>query len=424
MDGDTASKFVASLVKSIQALCNGYIDFSSSIEVIGHIHLRIDENKKFNYVLSEEVSKSQNEAATVFSSHSYHSQPPQTTTTGRTAPSDSPSRNRRKTQQVPRVDESTLPPDVPSASKDSRYSDRLDSPASRRLSDGGDSRDTDTFPSVRKHEHNSGAGKQSTPSQDSFDRRRKLQPDSDTHSSRSQDPVPKKSRTGLSLSGSAAVQSSGFEVIEIKEEPADDESGDFFGDNNAAGQDISQPDFSNLVADSLDRVGQLEGTSLLAGGDAQQIPRQQLRGQQDQPFPIMLHANPTASTSSTVSYPGPSDQQGAVASSSGGSAGAALVAQLEPIEFGGDEPGDYQVSQFWHQQHRLERIPPTERKANSQKKCRVCRKRGIRSDSRFQCPVCPGQPGLCRSKDCFEVYHQSFGMIDPLVERDHMNSSL
>ena len=58
MDEDTATRFVSSLVKSIQALCNEYIDFSTSIEVVGHIHLNIDRNVKFDYVLTEEVSKS------------------------------------------------------------------------------------------------------------------------------------------------------------------------------------------------------------------------------------------------------------------------------------------------------------------------------------------------------------------------------
>ena len=76
MDQETSVRFVSQLVKSIQSLCNGYVDFASSIEVIGHIHLYIDHSKRLDYVLTEEVSKSVSEGSTVFESHSYHSQCP------------------------------------------------------------------------------------------------------------------------------------------------------------------------------------------------------------------------------------------------------------------------------------------------------------------------------------------------------------
>ena len=52
--------------------------------------------------------------------------------------------------------------------------------------------------------------------------------------------------------------------------------------------DIQTPDFSNVVMESLDRVGQIEGSQLVADGDPVQ--------QQQQPFPVMLHANPSIPT--------------------------------------------------------------------------------------------------------------------------------
>ncbi|KAI8777443.1 hypothetical protein BgiBS90_021646 [Biomphalaria glabrata] len=78
MDSDTATRFVASLAQSIQALCHGYVDFHSSIEVIGHIYLNVDNGSKFNYIVNEEVSKfpHTNRNSSMFRTHSYYSVPP------------------------------------------------------------------------------------------------------------------------------------------------------------------------------------------------------------------------------------------------------------------------------------------------------------------------------------------------------------
>ncbi|KAK7473332.1 hypothetical protein BaRGS_00035380 [Batillaria attramentaria] len=312
MDDETASKFVSSLVKSIQSLCNGYIDFASSIEVIGHIHLNIDSGLKFNYILSEEVNKSQNEAATVFASHSYHSQRPASVNSKKTAHAQTDKAEAQRKFQVSRKDDSEplivppLQPGFSPASRDSFTSvrsddDVLQSSASRSR------RESDS-----SHSQSASFGSPATHTSQSLDRRRKLR--SEVHSSTATEPSSKRSRAGGA--GSVVFTKSEFEVIEVKEEPDDDDAGRFFEQNDSdlsAAQDISQPDFSNLVADSLDRVGQLEGTSLLTGSDAQQ-----LRGQQ--PYPLMLHANQAAAAgqaSTSVPLPGPSDPQGG--QTSGGS---------------------------------------------------------------------------------------------------------
>lgn len=81
--------------------------------------------------------------------------------------------------------------------------------------------------------------------------------------------------------------------------------------------DLNQtPDFSKSVMESLERVGQLEGASLINPVDAQ-IQLQQQPLQQDQPFPVMLHAN-SAAQASSVALPGTSNQQGSAPSTSGG----------------------------------------------------------------------------------------------------------
>ncbi|XP_069812926.1 piggyBac transposable element-derived protein 4-like [Dendropsophus ebraccatus] len=49
-------------------------------------------------------------------------------------------------------------------------------------------------------------------------------------------------------------------------------------------------------------------------------------------------------------------------------------------------------------------VPETPNKKYPQKRCRVCRKHGIRRETRFYCPMCPSEPGLC-VYPCFEKYH-------------------
>ncbi|CAN2387481.1 Lin-9 DREAM MuvB core complex component [Pristimantis euphronides] len=57
-------------------------------------------------------------------------------------------------------------------------------------------------------------------------------------------------------------------------------------------------------------------------------------------------------------------------------------------------------------QHFPSEVPPTTKKGRSQKRCRVCSKRGLRKDTIYQCDTCPIKPGLCM-KDCFRIYHTS-----------------
>ena len=71
-----ASKFISSLVKSLQIICNGHVDFNESIELVGHINLRVDNKFKFDYIVDEQVSKIGEDCSTTFRSNSYHSSPP------------------------------------------------------------------------------------------------------------------------------------------------------------------------------------------------------------------------------------------------------------------------------------------------------------------------------------------------------------
>ncbi|KAM4807675.1 piggyBac transposable element-derived protein 4-like [Rhinophrynus dorsalis] len=52
----------------------------------------------------------------------------------------------------------------------------------------------------------------------------------------------------------------------------------------------------------------------------------------------------------------------------------------------------------------ISKLPPSARRRRRQKPCRVCSKTGRRRDTRYYCPKCPSQPGLC-FEECFEIYH-------------------
>ncbi|XP_040197603.1 piggyBac transposable element-derived protein 4-like [Rana temporaria] len=56
------------------------------------------------------------------------------------------------------------------------------------------------------------------------------------------------------------------------------------------------------------------------------------------------------------------------------------------------------------ERHFLRPIPITASCKFPRKKCRVCGKNGKRCDTRYHCPTCPSNPGLCLDP-CFEIYH-------------------
>ncbi|GFO24793.1 hypothetical protein PoB_005129800 [Plakobranchus ocellatus] len=74
MDFDSSSKFISSLAKFLQSLCNGYVEFDNGVEVIGHIYINVDTGKKIDYVLNEKVCKTDENSVT-FISNSFHAQP-------------------------------------------------------------------------------------------------------------------------------------------------------------------------------------------------------------------------------------------------------------------------------------------------------------------------------------------------------------
>ncbi|ESO90342.1 hypothetical protein LOTGIDRAFT_233838 [Lottia gigantea] len=74
MDVGEANKFINALVKNLQVLCHGHVNFNSSIQVIGHLYLNVDSDTNIDYIVNEKVCKS-DLSSTVFVSKSYHSEP-------------------------------------------------------------------------------------------------------------------------------------------------------------------------------------------------------------------------------------------------------------------------------------------------------------------------------------------------------------
>ncbi|XP_005089519.1 uncharacterized protein LOC101859451 isoform X2 [Aplysia californica] len=75
MNGESANKFISALVKSLQTLCQGYVEFNDGIEIIGHLYLNIDSGSSFDYIVKEKVCKNA-ENSTIFVSKSYAAQTP------------------------------------------------------------------------------------------------------------------------------------------------------------------------------------------------------------------------------------------------------------------------------------------------------------------------------------------------------------
>ena len=60
-------------------------------------------------------------------------------------------------------------------------------------------------------------------------------------------------------------------------------------------------------------------------------------------------------------------------------------------------------------QHYLE---PVSGEGSQMKRCRVCHKQNnTKKRSRYQCPLCPGMPGLC-VHPCFKIWHENIEILN------------
>ena len=57
MDYGTSAQFVSALVKSLQTLCNGYVEFDTWVQVRGQLYLSTDTGKTIEFVIDEKVCK-------------------------------------------------------------------------------------------------------------------------------------------------------------------------------------------------------------------------------------------------------------------------------------------------------------------------------------------------------------------------------
>ncbi|KAL8586387.1 hypothetical protein ACOMHN_023002 [Nucella lapillus] len=73
LEEESAAKFISALIKSVQTLCHGYLEFNNGIEIVGHINLNVDKGSSLHYILEEKVCKNE-ENSTLFISNSFHAQ--------------------------------------------------------------------------------------------------------------------------------------------------------------------------------------------------------------------------------------------------------------------------------------------------------------------------------------------------------------
>ena len=71
MDYDSSSKFIASLAKFLQSLCNGYVQFDSRVQVIGHLYVSVDTGATMDYVLNERVCRTTGSSDPTYISNSF-----------------------------------------------------------------------------------------------------------------------------------------------------------------------------------------------------------------------------------------------------------------------------------------------------------------------------------------------------------------
>ena len=97
MDYDSSTKFISSLAKFLQSLCNGYVEFDNGVQVIGHLYLNVDTGKTIDYVLNEKVCKTDENSVT-FISNSFHAQPAEKPKPPGKRPDNDPDKNELKAE--------------------------------------------------------------------------------------------------------------------------------------------------------------------------------------------------------------------------------------------------------------------------------------------------------------------------------------
>lgn len=74
--------------------------------------------------------------------------------------------------------------------------------------------------------------------------------------------------------------------------------------------------------------------------------------------------------------------------------------------------------------HFLQNIPWTGQKNLPQRRCKICKEKGMRQMTCFFCPSCPEQPAFCRIRDCFVKYHavMGFPFLPPVINTGQLSS--
>ncbi|CAL1527338.1 unnamed protein product [Lymnaea stagnalis] len=321
MDFDSSSKFIASLAKFLQSLCNGYVDFDKGVEVIGHIYINVDSDtgKKVDYVLNEKVCKNDN--SITFISNSFHAQP-----------AEKPKPAPKKAAEPEKQDEDTVVmedsgPVIPNSTN-------YGTVGALRNSRGGNLDPPFTTGSKRPRtpplRRNFGKGGSPAAKQG-------MSP-----STRFQDsggPIAKMGRTDIppSPSNSNALGSSeDYENPNVfqsggEEDDSQNFSSNFLDDQNSSEVDqkpVIDPDISIVKEEYLSN----QQSSCSYAGNSQTSGPGRGKSQQSPAYPVMIHPNPSNYSGSTAASSHQADTYSSSLLESAGDPSSLTRAQQEELE--------------------------------------------------------------------------------------------
>ncbi|XP_076469201.1 uncharacterized protein LOC143299684 isoform X5 [Babylonia areolata] len=412
MDDDSSTKFMESLTKFLQSLCNGYVEFQRGVELVGHIYLNIDTGEKVDYILHEKVSKNDENSVT-FVSNSFHALP-------------------KEKDKKPAASGSTPKAKVSSDDDDDdifivdQSDSVLGSTNSGTIPSRGVKRTAPTSSDQRRvgaplhHSFSRGSNQQSS------QWKSRQQPGSASSQSISQEnlsigEVKLEQISSDELLSLASQVSDGASSSQVQGRPVGRSDHGSYSPNDAPGQQawIKQEPMDESQR-GLD-TGWSQSDSSNSGSNL---------------YPVMMHQNSAAFTSSPIvpgfSTSGPSSSSRHGHSLPGTSGAANPYANPMPgtsQNTSGMDPSGVvenagldlshcgQVMPQWLQElrnkddevrlvgeHVVERIPATVKKGRPYRKCRVCLKRGFRRETQKHCVSCPSKPALCYPV-CFEEFH-------------------
>ncbi|KAL8567903.1 hypothetical protein ACOMHN_059025 [Nucella lapillus] len=308
---ESAAKFINALIKSVQTLCHGYLDFQNGIEIIGHINLSVDKGSSLDYILKEKVCKNA-ENSTLFISNSFHAEPkPDQEVSGKTShPGNQVSQNSESPDTVESGKVSSAISSISSALTELRE-------RSRRNSGAKDSSSSLSQPNTVKRKASEDESGEFRPAKISYHDRLSHVTSESSHPLRSSSPVDSKEalqalRTGdTDLSETVLPQTASIrsDVSDIGVNLAGSVLEPVEGQNNPDFQERDEDSDGDLEVTFI-KEEYVEGEESACDFDGQHFMRgPQQRASDGMPDPSLFSLGPQSSSASATYVPSAAGQQ-------------------------------------------------------------------------------------------------------------------